>query len=327
MARHGNRIWPSRLGWLALVVIVGLLVYRFWMPSADTSSRLSSKQVSVAVPLAEEPTSATSQTSASQESTSQISTSEPAAVESDSLAKPAHPLDPVLEMAKSALQRFRAEVHDYRCKLVKRERLNGSLMEESVMQLKVIHLRQPNDPSASHLGVYLGFEQPAKARGREVIWRSDRNQGKLIAHEGGMLNVLRVQLDPLSTLAMLGNKYPITQIGLERLLQKLIEKGERDRELGPCQVRMVSGESIGGRPCQLIQVTHPERKPEYDFHVAQIFIDEERQLPLRYAAFDWPVGESTEKPLLEEYTYLDLELNVQLSDSDFDPDNDSYHFP
>ena len=35
----------------------------------------------------------------------------------------------------------------------------------------------------------------------------------------------------------------------------------------------------------------------------------------------WPETPGGEPPLEEEYTYLDVELNVGLKDSDFDPDN------
>ncbi len=181
------------------------------------------------------------------------------------------------------------------------------------------------------LSVYMKFLEPKSQRGREILWCEGQNQNRLIAHEAGMLNLVRVQLDPHGPLAMMGNKYAIDEIGMERLLLKLIEKGERDRLLGPCEVAVEENHQVGNRPCKLIQVRHAEPKPEFDFHVAQIFIDAESSLPIRYAAFDWPLDrglESSEGPvLLEEYTYLDLQTNVGLSERDFDPDNPLYQFP
>jgi outer membrane lipoprotein-sorting protein len=73
-------------------------------------------------------------------------------------------------------------------------------------------------------------------------------------------------------------------------------------------------------------VTHPDKKPEFDFHVAQIFFDIERMIPLRYAAYMWP-EDGGDPPVEEEYTYLDVKLNVGLTDEDFNPDNKSYKFP
>lgn len=41
-----------------------------------------------------------------------------------------------------------------------------------------------------------------------------------------------------------------------------------------------------------------------------------------------PVRNSRAKPVLEEeYTYMDVKLNVGLTDEDFDPDNKTYQFP
>ena len=50
-------------------------------------------------------------------------------------------------------------------------------------------------------------------------------------------------------------------------------------------------------------------------------------LPIRYAAYSWPVAGDDEPVLEEEYTYMNLKLNVGLSERDFDPDNDDYQFP
>jgi outer membrane lipoprotein-sorting protein len=55
-------------------------------------------------------------------------------------------------------------------------------------------------------------------------------------------------------------------------------------------------------------------------------LDTERLIPLRYAAYLWP--EKDGEPVLEEeYTYLNVQLNVGLTDADFDPENENYHFP
>jgi len=177
------------------------------------------------------------------------------------------------------------------------------------------------------LSAYLKFLEPKSVRGREVIWTEGVNDNKLTGHEGGLLNLMRVELEPTGMLAMVANKYPITEIGLARLVEKLIEKGERDRKIGTCEVQIVEDQHVGDRACRLIQVTHPQKDPRFDFHIAQIFIDVERMIPLRYAAFLWPAEPGGEPLLEEEYTYLNLKLNVGLTDTDFDPDNPAYNYP
>jgi hypothetical protein len=49
-------------------------------------------------------------------------------------------------------------------------------------------------------------------------------------------------------------------------------------------------------------------------------------IPIRYVAYDWPAREGAKPEVLEEYNYLDLKVNVGLTDADFDPRNPSYNF-
>ena len=69
------------------------------------------------------------------------------------------------------------------------------------------------------------------------------------------------------------------------------------------------------------------RKAPYDFHRAEVFIDDELNIPVRYVAYDWPTAGGEEPPIIEEYTYIDVQLNVGLTDKDFDPANEEYEFP
>lgn len=238
-----------------------------------------------------------------------------------------HALDPVLELARQALTQMQNEVEDYTGRMIKRERIKGVLGGEVQMEFKIRTRRESDGKVARPLSAYLKFLEPKSARGREVIWTEGANGNKLSGHEGGFLNLVRVELDPKGMLAMIDNKYPITEIGLTRLVEKLIEKGERDRLIGPCEVRIVEDQRVGDRVCRLIQVTHTQPDPRFDFHIAQIFIDTERVIPLRYAAFMWPKEPGGEPLLEEEYTYLDVKLNVGLTDTDFDPNNSAYNYP
>jgi hypothetical protein len=243
-------------------------------------------------------------------------------------SSPPGTLTELLTQAQQMLQHMRLHVRDYTATLVKQERISGKLAPEARMLLKI---RNPAAASSSRsetgVAAYLKFTAPKNMQGREVIW-VDRGLGsKLVAHETGFLNLMRVELDPQGTLAMLGNKYPITEIGLMRLLEKLIEKIDRGVDLSRCTIEIRDNQQVGDRSCRLVQVTQPRSVPGADFCIAQVFLDLERQVPLRYAAFLWPEREGDPPLLEEEYTYLDLQLNVGLGDADFDPDNAAYDFP
>jgi hypothetical protein len=60
--------------------------------------------------------------------------------------------------------------------------------------------------------------------------------------------------------------------------------------------------------------------------LAQVFIDDELKLPVRYCAYLWPQTAGGEPELLEEYTYQNIKVNVGLTDADFDQANPKYSF-
>jgi hypothetical protein len=238
-----------------------------------------------------------------------------------------HPLDPALAMARESLAHIEQNVTDYTCTLVKRERVQGELLDHEFMSCKIRHPRVQETDEVP-FGVYLNFLKPDAVRGREVVYVEGRNEGKIVAHEGGLKGrfLPTVSLLPTSALAMRGNRYPITEIGILTLTRRLIEKGERDRKCGDCKVRMVDGAKVRNRVCTMLEVTHHEQKPQYDFHLARVFLDNQLNVPIRYEAYGWPAQPGHAPPLLEEYTYMDIRINVGLTDADFDTNNTNYRF-
>lgn len=238
-----------------------------------------------------------------------------------------HPLDPAIQVAHQSLAHMHSTVKDYTAILVKRELIEGELGEYEYMFAKFRNREVQNGQLVTPFSVYLTFLKPAAVKGREVIYVENANDGKFIAHEGGMKRMLGTHtLEPTSWLAMKGQRYPITDIGIENLLTKLIERGERDRQHGDCNVEFLQGAKVSGRDCRVIQVTHPVKSGPYDFHIAQVFLDSELQIPVRYAAYDWPKTAGAEPQVIEEYTYQNIKVNVGLTDADFDQANKEYNF-
>jgi hypothetical protein len=230
-----------------------------------------------------------------------------------------HPLDAALKIARESLERIQTSVVDYSCTLIKQERINGVLRPEEYMFAEIRNRKVKDGVLVTPLSAYLYFLKPGKLKGREVIFVEGQNNGKMVAHEGGFRGrvVPPIWLKPDGPFAMHGQLYPITEIGIETLIDRLIEKGERDRKRGECTVDFIKGAKINGRVCTVLQVKHPTPRPWFDFHIARIFIDDELKVPIRYAAYTWPKEAGGKPQLLEAYTYLNLKLNVQLTDADF----------
>ena len=73
---------------------------------------------------------------------------------------------------------------------------------------------------------------------------------------------------------------------------------------------------INDRKCTRIRVKHPERREGFTYFIADVYLDDELQLPLRVASFDWPRG-SKQPKLISEYNYTRLKLNVGFDPSEF----------
>lgn len=231
-----------------------------------------------------------------------------------------HPLDPAIALAKEVRAHL-AQVADYTATFEKRERIGATLGEPQRIQLKLRH--QP-------LSVYLNFKTPAAVEGREVIYVAGQNNGNLLVHVPGLLTsqLGTLELDPNGYLAMQGERYSITHIGLLGLVDQLIERGERDRRLGAeMKVEFTENVEVAGRKALRIDVSYLEHHPSLEGSRAVVYLDTERKTPLRYEGYGWPEKPGEAPPLVEEYTYSDIQFNVGLTDLDFDKSNPAYAFP
>lgn len=234
----------------------------------------------------------------------------------------------VLKIAENSLQSMRQNVNDYTATVVKQESIDGTLGEATQMDMKVMCVHRNQDRTDSQpMRVYLRFVAPESVAGREVIWAQDLHDGQLVVHEAGFFGLVTLYLDPIGPIAMQGQRYPISEIGITKLVQKLIERGELDRESTDVTVTLTKGMKLDGLNVDLIVVTRKQpTSGENNFSRAEIVLDADRLIPLRYTAFGWP-EDGDSPPLLESYTYSNVKLNVGLSDIDFDPKNPEYKYP
>jgi hypothetical protein len=237
-------------------------------------------------------------------------------------SKVPHPLDPAIEIAYQGLDRMK-EIEDYTAQLIRRERTNGKL---SPFEYSTVKIRNARPAEKIPFSIYMGFTKPRSINGREAIWIEGKNSDKIVAHEAGMiLGKITVFLNPNGPIAMRGNRYPMYEAGFQVLVNRLIEKAERERQYQECEVNIVEDKMVNKRPCKMIEVMHPQEREYFDFHIARIYIDNEMQLPIRYEAYDW-AEDGGEPVLLEQYLYTKIKLNVGLTDEDFNPRSEKYNF-
>ncbi len=201
---------------------------------------------------------------------------------------------------------------DYTAIFIKEQRLRGRLRKPETTSMK---FKKP-------FSLYMKWiKQPDE--GKEVIYVQGENEGKLLAHPGGLLQLLTpttVRLEPTHPLARGGNLKPITAAGLGNMIEALVSIFTLAQEKGDLKAVCKEKKEYEGRAVYVIERFLPE-KEEYPNQYAVIYVDAELLLPVFYAAYD------KEKNLLEKYEYQELKVNVGLTAEDFDKSNPKYKYP
>jgi len=230
-----------------------------------------------------------------------------------------HPLGPVLRWARGAAERIE-RMPCYSATLIRRERIDGKLGERQHLFMKIRH-----EP----FSVYMRILKPESIAGTECIYVEGKNGGRMRAHPKNPPGALfgTDSLRPDGVIAMQGQRYPVTELDILNLTRRIVEFAEKDVKLVECEVAIKRGKKIDKRTCTCVEITHPVPRKDFRFHIARICVDDERNIPVLYQAFDWPKEEGAEPELIEEYKYVDVKLGQRFTDADFDVNNPKYDFP
>lgn len=227
-----------------------------------------------------------------------------------------HPLTAVLKLAKASRERLK-QVKDYRCRFAKRDVVNGKVHAHST-QVKF---------RSKPMSVYMKFDRPSP--GREVIYVEGQNGGKLLAHEPGLLGIVgTVALDPKSKRALSESRHPITEFGLKNLVDGVIAQWEREAQFAAkeTETRFYPQAKLHNRECQVIETRHPVRRRQFPFYMTRLYLDNKTQFPVRLEQYGYPRTAKGKPPLIEEYTYSQIQTNQGFTNRDFNPNNPNYGF-
>lgn len=223
-----------------------------------------------------------------------------------------HPLVPALRVAYAS-RRVMNKVQDYTGLFVKREVVNGKIVTHR------IELKVREEP----FSVYGKFQDPYA--GRQILYVQGANDNKLLVRETGLKRIAgTVPIDPQSDLAMAENRYPITQLGLTKLLDTIIAQWELEGKYGEINVEWYPDAKLGTHPCPVIQTSHPYRRRQFKFHKTLLYLDGTTLLPVRVEQYDWPQQPNQPAPQMELYMYSDIRTNVGLKPIDFDQRNPNF---
>lgn len=219
-------------------------------------------------------------------------------------------IDDAVRLLSKAQQTYQG-VRDYTCVFIKREQLDGSLQPENVMSMKI---------RTEPLSISMRWLAPKGMIGQEVCYVAGQNEGMMRVHPAGLLGAVGfVSLDPRDARAMAGNRHCITEAGLGNLMTRLAKHYEVSRRAPETRV-VIADYEYNHRRCTRVEVFHPDRhNGMFRSGRCVVYFDKEIGLPIRIENYDFPrAGGPPQGELLESYSFVDLRVNVGLTDAVFD---------
>ena len=219
---------------------------------------------------------------------------------------------------------FLKQMPDYTANFVKQELVNGSLLDEQEMEMKVRH---------APFSVYMKWVNHEP--GREILYVDGLNNGKMTAHAGGWKAKLPcVFLEPTHSLAMAESRYPVTRVGLfelAKLMHRIHTEDLDKKRIAKCE--RLADQVFDGRPCHAFLVEYKDQKVSETYRKSISLIDREWSIPVYTRNFGWINGDAPADPeehdtatLLEFYSYSGVRFGTKLAALDFDHTNEEYRF-
>lgn len=210
------------------------------------------------------------------------------------------------------MEKSYANVYDYTALFRRRERIGGEWLPEEISFLKFqkpfkIYMRWVSGP----------------AEGREALYVEGANGNQVMIHEARSFSrFFAVLVDPGSRRILRESRYPFTEIGIGRLIERVGKDARRAWARGELRLVDHGKTKVMSRDVRQIEGVLP-RDPGagYSSYRMLLKIDEANGLPIQASLYDW------DNVIVGEYGYDELQLNPGLKEIDFDPSNPAYRFP
>lgn len=218
-----------------------------------------------------------------------------------------------MRAALAIAKRRASELTSYTAILEMQEEVNGNLRAMDSIQFK---LRQ------RPFSVYMRWTD----NDQEALFVRGKNDDRLLAKPvGGLASLKRLwRLNPDSRLAKQSCRYPITDSGIENLVNRVHEfyaaRSDWTSSVNCSVSELSEADHIVTEYC--LQFRDKSVSPEY--LKSRLCFEESTGLLIVVENFGWTDEESPR--IVEHYAYRAIDQTVTLSDSDFDEKNSDYEF-
>lgn len=216
--------------------------------------------------------------------------------------------------AALAIAKSRAhELTSYTAILEMQEEVNGRLREMNNIQFK---FRQ--EP----FSVYMRWT----ANGKEALFVRGRNDDRLLAKPANGLAALKRlwRLDPDSRMAKQSCRYPITDSGIENLVNRVDQFYAGRSDWSAVVNCSVAKSSQAGRSVTKYCMLFRDESVSPEYLKSQLCFDQATGLLTDVQNFGWTDDKSPR--IVEHYAYSEIDLSAIMNDNDFDEKNSEYEF-
>lgn len=226
------------------------------------------------------------------------------------VARPAAGEDPAALLL--GMEAAYARVERYTARFVRQEVVDGARRHREEALLKwerpgLMYLRWTAGPPV----------------GREILFVPGRDDGRMLVHEPGLLRrFATIVMPPDSPRVLEESRHPVTDIGIGRLIDLILDNTRRAAGAGELTVRdhgMARGSEGIERRLEAVFPRDSERG--YAGHRLVLTLAADSGLPVRAIVHD------RDDQVVADYAYRELRLNPSLTAADFDAANPAYGFP
>lgn len=237
----------------------------------------------------------------------------------------------------------------YTATFLKQEKIGKNPLD----QLQTIEMKLRHEP----FSVYMKWITVKE--GQEVLYVDGELDNRMLVKKGGFLSrIPSIKIAPDAPLALKESRHPVTDAGLLKLTEKLLDYRTRDLErLDKLTCEFIPGQMIAGRKCHCFSVIYTDQAAEPLYSKTFTWIDEELCVPVCVKNYTWENADSSaeeeeetveeelveeetvedgetladnatpaEPNLIEFYTYADIAFQREISPQSFDSANKDYSF-
>lgn len=221
------------------------------------------------------------------------------------------------ELLHLALERYEQSVRSYRCTFIRQERINGQLRPAETMRVLFrdepfsVRMEWVEDPRPAQVVLYVEGRWTGQD-GEALAWVRPNPLAALLVPQ------LQVPIHGVRAAQM--SRRSIDQFGFANILRLILQYAELADQRGELTMRYLGKKEVGGRLCYVLERILPYdpaagEDNEYPDRRLIICLDAELLLPVVCLSY----ADDAQEVLLGSYIFRDIELNVPVSDADFDP--------